>query len=94
MKVPGVPYDLQPSSNITERRESLMATNPKPPAKPKKPSWRDTLLQILGVSLPVILGAVLRSEPDEGPAAIFVQSEDGVGNVSISAYPQNNVPGK
>lgn len=71
-----------------------MATQPKPPAKPKRPSWRDTLLQILGVSLPVVLGALLRNEPDEGPAAIFVQSEAGVGNLSISAYPQTDVPEK
>jgi len=70
-----------------------MPEKPKPPVR-QKTSWRDTLLQILGVSLPVILGAVLRTGADEEPAAIFVQSEEGVGNVSIASYPGSKVTEK
>jgi len=63
-----------------------MATDHKPPTR-RKPSWQDTLLLILGNTLPIILSALLRPSADEAPAQIVVKSEPGFGNLKISTRP-------
>jgi hypothetical protein len=56
-----------------------MATQSNP--RPRR-SWRDSLLEILGVTLPIVLGALL--DPRERtPEIISVKSLDGVGQLEV-----------